>query len=241
MAEYLIQDTTLTEFADSVRSLGVLTTPLTFSEMNTIIRDTVIYEDGIIDGSTEDISNDRILSVREYAFYKHPTLTEANFSAATSIGNYSFYKCPTVASVNVPLTTNIGMFAFRGCSALTSANYPLATAIGQGAFDECKSLTSANLPLLGVVEPLTFRKCKALTTLDLPAVTSIGTQAFYDSGLTSLTLRSNTVVTLGSEDAFYFTPIEDGTGYIYVPSNLVDSYKSADGWSTYSNQIRAIA
>ena len=55
-----------------------------------------------------------------------------------------------------------------------------------------------------------------------------------------MTLRSNTVVTLGSEDAFYFTPIEDGTGYIYVPSNLVDSYKSANGWSTYANQIRAI-
>jgi hypothetical protein len=240
MAEYLIQDTTLTEFADNIRSLGALTTSLAFSDMNAIVKNTIIYEDGIIDGSTEDVSNNRISNVRDYAFYKHPTLAEANFFAAVSIGNYSFYKCPTVASINVPSTTNIGMFAFRGCSSLISANYPLATTIGQGAFDECASLSSANLPLLEVVEPLTFRKCKALTTLDLPVVTSIGTQAFYDSGIASLTLRSNTVVTLENEDVFYFTPIEDGTGYVYVPSNLVDSYKSADGWSTYANQIRAI-
>lgn len=117
----------------------------------------------------------------------------------------------------------------------------MATAIGQGSFDECSSLTSVNLPLLETIAPLSFRKCESLTTVDLPAVTSIGTQAFYSSGITSLTLRSNTVVTLESADAFYFTPIEEGTGYIYVPSNLVDSYKAADGWSTYANQIRAIA
>lgn len=241
MSEYLIQEATLIEFADNVRSLGGVTESLDFTNMNTIIKNTVLYENGIIDGSTTDISNNRILNVRDYAFYQHPTLTDTNFPTVTDIGNYSFYKCPALISASIPAATNIGMFAFRGCSSLTSANFQVATLIGQGTFDECESLTSVNLPLLGVVEPLTFRKCKALTTLDLPVVTSIGTQAFYDSGIISLTLRSNTVVALENEDAFYFTPIEDGAGYIYVPSNLVDSYKSADGWSTYANQIRAIA
>ncbi|MBR3159229.1 MAG: hypothetical protein IKF14_09030 [Atopobiaceae bacterium] len=35
-------------------------------------------------------------------------------------------------------------------------------------------------------------------------------------------------------------PIAQGTGYVYVPSSLVDDYKVAGGWSTYAAQIRAI-
>lgn len=195
----------------------------------------------IADGIVKNISDNVAECVRDYAFYQHQNLVTADFSVSTSIGDYAFYKCPELTSVNVPSVTNIGTFAFKGCSALESANYPMATMVGQGAFDECSTLSSVNLPLITTIGALTFRKCKSLTAVDFPAVTSIGTQAFYDSGLTSLTLQSNTVVTLENENAFYFTPIEDGTGYIYVPSNLVDAYKTAGGWSVYANQIRAIA
>lgn len=195
---------------------------------------------GLIDGSIENISNNKAMYVRDYAFYQHQNLITADFPSATNIGDYSFYKCPSLAFVNASSTTNIGVFAFKGCSSLTSANYPLATTVEQGAFDECSILTSVNLPLVTAIEPLTFRKCDSLTTINLPVVTSIGTQAFYSSGVTSLTLRSDTICTLENADAFYFTPIEEGTGYIYVPSNLVDSYRVAEGWSIYANQIQAI-
>lgn len=195
---------------------------------------------GFIDGNIENVTNNKATYVRDYAFYQHQQLTSTNLSSATSIGNYSFYKCPTLTNANIPQTTSIGTFAFKGCSALVEANYPLATTVSNGAFDECVTLSSVNLPLLTTVEPLTFRKCEALTTIDLPAATTIKTQAFYSSGLTSLTLRSNTVCTLKNVDALTFTPIEEGTGYIYVPSNLVDSYKTASGWNEYANQIKAI-
>ena len=240
MAEYIIQDTTLIEHADIIRNLSGLTTPLSFSEMNTVIRNAIALEDGFIDGSTEHISNHRITNIRDYAFYQHQTLIEANFSAATSIGDYSFYKCPMITSTNIPAVETVGAFSFKGCSSLTSANYPLAITVGQGCFDECTALSSVNLPLVTEVKPLTFRKCESLTVVDLPVAANIGTQAFYDSGITSLTLRSSTMVTLENEDAFYFTPIEEGAGNIYVPSNLVADYKSADGWSVYANQIKAI-
>lgn len=201
-----------------------------------------IYEAiyGIIDGSIENISNGKATYVRDYAFYQHQNLVTANFPNVTNIGNYSFYKCPSLTFVDAPSVTNIGTFAFKGCSSLITANYPYVTIIGQGAFDECTVLTSVNLPLLETIEPLTFRKCESLTTADLPVATSIRTQAFYSSGITSLTLRSDAICTLENADAFYFTPIEDGAGYIYVPPELVDSYKTADGWSIYANQIMAI-
>ena len=195
---------------------------------------------GFIDGSIENLSNNKTNLIRDYAFYQHQNLITANFPSAINIGDYSFYKCPNLTSVNAPSVTNIGAFAFKGCSNLTSANYLLAISVGQGSFDECSSLTSVNLPLVIAIKPLTFRKCENLTIADFESVTNIETQAFYSSGITSLTLRSNTVCTLENEDAFYFTPIEEGSGYIYVPSNLVDSYKTANNWSTYANQIVAI-
>ena len=80
-----------------------------------------------------------------------------------------------------------------------------------------------------------------LTTADFHAVTRIGSDAFYYcSALTALILRSGTMATLRSTNAFDNTPIQSGTGYIYVPAALVDSYKAASNWSTYANQIRAI-
>jgi hypothetical protein len=61
------------------------------------------------------------------------------------------------------------------------------------------------------------------------------------SKFTTLILRNTTqIVTLNKTNAFADTPIASGTGYIYVPSALVDSYKAATNWSSYANQFRAL-
>lgn len=240
MAEYLIQDTTLTSLADSIRGINNSTSLLTFSEMKSIVDEGINREDGMLNESVDSIINNRVTNIRKYGFYQNSTLKNISLPLVVNIEDYSFYKCSELTSSNLPLVENIGNFSFKGCTSLISANYPLAIYVGQGCFDECTALSSVNLPLVTEIKPLTFRKCESLNTVDLSAVTSIGTQAFYDSGITSLTLRSSIMVTLENEDAFYFTPIEEGTGNIYVPSNLVENYKAADGWSTYANQIRAI-
>ena len=85
-----------------------------------------------------------------------------------------------------------------------------------------------------------FYDCTSLTIIDLSNVTSIGDRAFsYCNNLATVIIRSNTMCTL-STYVFTNTPIASGTGYIYVPRVLVDSYKTAKNWSTYANQIRAI-
>lgn len=114
----------------------------------------------------------------------------------------------------------IGAYAFRGCVALETANFPAATSIGGNA----------------------FRGCVALATADFSAVTSIGEYAFNRcSSLTTLILRNTAkVATLSSTNPFGNTPIASGTGYIYVPRSLVDSYKTAANGSTYANQFRAL-
>lgn len=77
------------------------------------------------------------------------------------------------------------------------------------------------------------------TSCDFAAVTEIGEYAFYNSDLSTLTLRANQVATLGAH-ALEETPIARGTGRINVPSSLVNAYKTAAGWSTYANRIFAI-
>ena len=87
-----------------------------------------------------------------------------------------------------------------------------------------------------------FYSCSALTSVSLPVATSIGNSAFYScSKLEALILENaDAVCQLSSIYALRDTLIASGTGYIYVPSALVDTYKAATNWSTYANQIRAI-
>ena len=98
-----------------------------------------------------------------------------------------------------------------------------------------------SLTATGVTE-YAFRTDTLLTTVSLPAVTSIGSNAFYGcTALTSLTLSKNQVATLSSTSAFTGTPIASGTGYVYVPDNLVDQYKASTNWATYANQIMPLS
>ena len=92
-----------------------------------------------------------------------------------------------------------------------------------------------------------FRNCKSLTLVDTPNVTTIvgdnwEANAFQTcSALKCLILRNEeTICTLSHTKALNGSKIASGTGYIYVPSALVDSYKAATNWSTYANQFRAL-
>ena len=136
----------------------------------------------------------------------------------------------------------IGQRAFQSCSNLTSVNFPVATSIGNSAFYDCANLTSVNFPAVTSIGIGTFDSCSKLTSADFPVATSIGSNVFYNcSKLTSLILRkSDSICTLSNTNAFNSTPIKSGTGYIYVPRALVDTYKANTKWSTVASQFRAL-
>ena len=62
----------------------------------------------------------------------------------------------------------------------------------------------------------------------------------YCSSLTTAILRSETMCSLDDISVFADTPISKGTGYIYVPQALIESYQAHEKWSTYADQFRAI-
>lgn len=162
-------------------------------------------------------------------------------SQATSVRARAFSSCTSVVSISLPAAKTIGKWAFMQCSKLATVNLPEATTLESSAFSSCPALTSVTIPKVTSLPSQGLYNCTALQKIDLPAVTSISDSVFMmDSKLTAVILRSATLVTLSNKSAFSSSGISAGTGYIYVPSSLVASYKTATNWATYAAQIRAI-
>ena len=96
------------------------------------------------------------------------------------------------------------------------------------------ALTSVTIPE-GVtsIDDAAFYDCTGLTSLTIPStVTKIGGLAFYGcNGLLEITILATTPPTLDGSSVF---PTD---APIYVPAGCGDTYKAADGWSTYANYI----
>lgn len=149
------------------------------------------------------------------------------------------------ATTLVSNATALRDYALYGSSKYTRVELPLATSIGARAFQSCTGLVEVSVPQVTTLGNASFYGCSSLAKLDLPKVTSIDSSCFFrTTALVTLIIRTSKVASLGSA-AFGSTnstggAIYKGTGYIYVPSSLVDSYKSATNWSAYADQIRAI-
>jgi hypothetical protein len=127
---------------------------------------------------------------------------------------------------------------------LTEIDDDTTTVIKQYGLAYSTQLIKIRFSKLASVNPNAFRWCSGLVTVDLPKLTgNFGVSCFNScSKLTALIIgrESTSVASLSSTSAFNGTPIASGTGYIYVPSALVDTYKSATNWVTFADQIRAI-
>jgi surface protein len=98
-----------------------------------------------------------------------------------------------------------------------------------------------------------FKDCQQLTTLDLSSfvttkVTNNGYMFQNCYRLTKLIINNPNVFELKQTNVFTSTPIAGYTdytngelGYVYVPDDLVETYKTAQVWSTYASQIRGIS
>ena len=105
-----------------------------------------------------------------------------------------------------------------------------------------RSITELSDSIVTTIGMNAFRGCSELTKADFAGpVSTVVDWSFYEcTALRTFILRSSAVCSLGDASAFTNTPIAKGTGYIYVPRALVDTYKAATNWSTYAAQFRAL-
>ncbi len=117
------------------------------------------------------------------------------------------------------------------------------TLLGLRIFAYCRSLTKIRCGAVIRLANYSLQECTALTEVRFDSLSdTIGTHVFSGcTALVKLVLASSTVCNLYAENAFTNTPIQNGTGYVYVPDNLVDTYKTATNWATFADQIKPIS
>ena len=199
-------------------------------------------EDAIITRSISGAySHDRITKLGVGAFWGCQALTAIDLPNVTQVNRNAFESCIRLSTINLPKVTALDKDIFTN-SGIQQANFPLATTIGDNCFYAAKYLISANLPLVTALPANAFRE-SSIRTADFAAVTNINRTAFTDcTSFETLIIRTPSVCVISDISvALRGSKIASGTGYIYVPDNLVDSYKTATNWVALANQIKPIS
>lgn len=151
----------------------------------------------------------------------------------------------TVTEYKEERITKVGAYAFYGCEALEVVELPNVEELGQAAFSNCLNLRRFVAPKLKVMSAgslggsiYSYPEIAKSLIFDFPLLTYIPEGSFSARVFKALVLRSPTVCVLGGA-AFNGPNFSWHTtgGHVYVPSALVDSYKSASGWSYYADFI----
>lgn len=134
--------------------------------------------------------------------------------------------------------THIGNWAFMGCTSLASVTLGESiSSIGAEAFANCTNTNFKKLNIPNSVETIgafAFSNITNLTYVCIGSgVTSIGVDAFStNSNMKYIGCYASAPPTIGSGAFSGVTPTA-----IYVPTDYIGDYQTADGWSTFSAVI----
>lgn len=198
------------------------------------------------------------------AFASCSKLSIASFDNCTSINHDAFSRCYSLADIHFPNVVSVSYSAFISCSRLGIASFPKCKEIGYAVFAYCSNLSEVYLPLCETAGGNNFTGTN-ITSITLPALKIIPGQFMYNhskiqmasfnacskietnafancSHFESIYILTPSVVSLANENAFQGTPISASSylgyfGSIYVPASLVESYKTASRWSSFSDRI----
>lgn len=184
------------------------------------------------------------VTVKERAFQLCSNLASFNFAKVTTIESYAFSRCGALSGAlilpQVKFGSNVGTYSFEYCTSITSVSAPVTNLIPHSCFARCTALESISLPQASTFNDWCFSYCSALKEVTLPEAKSFRRYTFASSGLEKLVLPGDTVVTIAG-DTFQSCPIANGTGYVYVPDDLVATYKAAANWVNVADQIKPLS
>lgn len=172
----------------------------------------------------------------------------------TSIGSHFCSDCTSIEEVvwNAPNLEDFTAEAygpFYHCSGITKVTFgENVNYIPKYAFNTANATFGGTLTIPENVTSIgsSVFKSNLMNKVDIQGTVSIGETCFESctnlncvilrgSEMSTITYRANTYT------PFRSTPIEDGTGFIYVPDALVDTYKADTNWSFYADQIKALS
>ena len=166
----------------------------------------------------ESYTNNFVKVIAPYKF-RDGQLKRFNSTSCITLGGQSFYNS-IIEECNTPNVQSVGSSTFQGCTYLKKVYFPNNnSAVSSTAFAGCVSMTYAHIGRTPMINNYAFQNCSALKTI---------------------IITSTSIPSLSTKDVFTGTPIIDGTGYIYVLDELVESYKSSTNWSIYASQIKPL-
>lgn len=187
-------------------------------------------------------------------------MTGCDLSNVTSIYQM-FNECGSLTDVskinwNMPKITGTGLTnVFQNCKKLETADLSAmkpssgTTSVGS-MFRGCAALTNVKLPDFSIA-PIAntsymFYGCTNLKKLDLSSfdgskITNTSYMLYNCKNLETLIIDNPKVFKVTSALTFNGSGIASGLTSVYVPDNLVDTYKSSDYWSTYPDVIKPIS
>lgn len=165
-----------------------------------------------------------------FAYWPETNLDEyinsLDFSNVTDM-RYMFNNCINLTSIPQLNTSKVNnmYYMFSNCSKLTSV----------------PQLDTSNVTNIYSL----FHSCSALESIDITYYNFFTSSYHYSFAYGCTALKSLIIRSFGKDyvlnsNSFNNSGIAKGTGYIYVPRNMVDTLKSATNWSTYASQIRAL-
>ena len=155
-----------------------------------------------------------------------------NLESLTSIGESAFYNCYELeATINLDAFTIIPVNSFYGCKKMKFiGQFDKCVSVENNAFYNCSSFTDLKIESNTLVSIGEYAfNCARNVEIKAPQLSSIGNCAFQSCLV--LSINTETPPTLGEKGAF------NNSCVISVPSTLVDTYKTADGWKDYASQL----
>lgn len=225
MATMMIQDNYLTDIGDAIRERSGETTTYKPSEMAAAIKNIKGDMENLIVSNPSDTtySNNLVNNVRDYGFA------------------YIGYGLVDGWDINLPYASILGHYAFYHAN-LNTLQLPEATTIvGDGCFMGTQVYTLKIPKLNQIYGGALFAEAQIPNLIWPSGITTIPTDAFTNATLYNLIIPSDSFIQLGVD--------EDGSDsisycarivYIYVPSALLDLYKTDVNWGKYANGFRAI-
>lgn len=181
-----------------------------------------------------DYINDRVKKIGKYAFNGCGSLTSIDFPEVASIEDYAFANGNSITSVNLPKTTNLSAGALQSCPLTGTQTFPSVTQMGTYAVSGYKTTRL----IFSALKTMAYYSFSSGTTdfLDFPVVTG-----FSSNSGQGCTVNRGLIIRTETIPSVYGPPsIPTIKGYIYVPSALVDEYKSATNWSAHAEKFRAL-
>lgn len=225
--------------------------------------------DRAFEGCTQIDNNDIDLSAATYignSAMKNTAISGVlNLTECLTLGENPFNGCTGITEIHAPKVTDINAYhSWNQYSNLEVLDLPVSTRINY--VQNNPKLTTINAPLATKFSTYndgrcSFANCPLLSTLNInfSAVTTLGNSCFYnDAGLNGQYLYFPNVTSFESEalksNAINFVFANNSvitltgygwfsnyTGTVYVPDNLVNTYKTTSEWSSIANQIKGIS